>query len=101
MASTPLHGVGKRVCLRCLMTHADIDTELEQVIVADVVERAHLVSWGEAFAQATEDRPWIIDGMVRQGDNVAVAGPPGSVVVLPRRRGVSCNRGSGGRVQRT
>jgi AAA domain len=44
----------------------------------DLVERANLVSWEAAFAQATEDRQWIIEGMVRHGDNVAVAGPPGS-----------------------
>jgi AAA domain len=44
----------------------------------DLVERANLVSWKAAFAQATEDRQWIIEGMVRHGDNVAVAGPPGS-----------------------
>jgi RecA-family ATPase len=44
----------------------------------DVIERANLVSWPAAYADATDDRNWIIDGMVRHGDNVAVAGPPGS-----------------------
>jgi AAA domain len=60
------------------MTRTDIETELEHVVVADLIERANLVNWSAAFAQATEDRQWIIEGMVRHGDNVAVAGPPGS-----------------------
>jgi hypothetical protein len=77
MASALLRRIGQRVCLRSPMTRTDIDTELEQ-IAADLIERANLVSWSAAFAQTTEDRPWIIDGMVRQGDNVAVAGPAGS-----------------------
>jgi hypothetical protein len=44
----------------------------------DLVERANLVSWKAAFEQATDDRQWVIEGMVRHGDNVAVAGAPGS-----------------------
>jgi hypothetical protein len=60
------------------MSRSGIETEPEQVIAADLIERANLISWGAAFAQTTEDRQWIIEGMVRQGDNVAVAGPPGS-----------------------
>jgi hypothetical protein len=44
----------------------------------DLIEKANLMSWSAAFAQTTEDRQWIIEGMIRQGDNVAVAGPPGS-----------------------
>jgi hypothetical protein len=64
--------------MRRRMTATDIETELQHDIVADLIERANLVRWGPAFAQTTEDRQWIIDGMVRKGDNVAVAGPAGS-----------------------
>jgi hypothetical protein len=60
------------------MTNCDVDAEHQQVVLAELVERANLVNWEAAFIQAPDDRQWIIDGMVRKGDNVLIAGPPGA-----------------------